>query len=647
MGCSASLRAPLVLAAALACAALSLACGGGQGQSAAASAPVTAPPVVSPAGSLVWSDEFDGPALDTSKWAFDLGNGPTSPVPLYGWGNGEWEYYTSSSDNAAIENGSLVITARRQDWGGQPFTSARLVTRGKFSFNQGRFQARIKMPEGDRMWPAFWLLGDRGEQWPMCGEIDMAEMFCGAAGRGDNVVFATAHWWDEVLGQHLMDSGTFTGTASLSADYHLYEVDWDATSLSGSIDGVPYWSMAITGPEMAELRNFNYYLVLNLAVGSPGFGMTAPSQADGPLPQQMSVDYVRVYANAASTVRDEAASQPHGNFGILPDGTACPERLVLGTDANFYLWNNLTAVTGQPAAGLTVQTGNSNWFGCGYDATQRRNLLDYAAGYLNFSMKTTASDGFQVGISGGNDGDAWVTFTSGSDPYGFKRDGQWHQVAIPMTRFLNADFTDIVQFFMFESTGTVTPGASFAFDDIYWSADAPENLVRPAGSRFGIYTDRVCDAGNLDPAGDGAIQVWNKTNFALAAGVPFEGADSFAFSVPAAAWYGLGIAPARLYDLSAFAKGHLHLALKVPASVTTDFKLGVKSPGGTAVRESWIKFKSGADPYGMVRDGQYHELLIPVTDFCNSDFSAIAQLFMFAGDGPAGAEFDDVYLTAD
>ena len=65
------------------------------------------------------------------------------------------------------------------------------------------------------------------------------------------------------------------------------------------------------------------------------------------------------------------------------------------------------------------------------------------------------------------------------------------------------------------------------------------------------------------------------------------------------------------------------------------------------MRESWIKFKSGADPYGMVRDGQYHELLIPVTDFCNSDFSAIAQLFMFAGDGPAGAEFDDVYLTAD
>ena len=598
-------------------------------------------------GTLVWSDEFTGPGLDTTKWAFDLGNGPGSPIPLYGWGNGEFEYYTSSSDNVAIEDGSLVLTARRQDWGGQPFTSARLVTRGKFSFNQGSFQARIKMPQGDRMWPAFWLLGDRGEAWPQCGEIDIAEMFCGSAGRGDNVEFTTAHWWDETLGQHLLDSGVFTSPVDLSLDYHVYQLDWDATTLKGSIDGTPYWSKDITASTLAELRTFNYYLILNLAVGSPNFGMTSAAQADGPLPQKMYVDYVRVYANAASTVEDETAAQPHGNFGVLPDGVACPTQLVPGTDTNCYLWNNLTAVTGTPAGSLAVKTTDGSWFGLGYDATKRRNLLNYAAGYLHFSMKTTATDNFQIGISGGNDGDAWVAFNNGADPYGFKRDGQWHQVAIPMTAFLNADFTDIVQFFMVESTGTVTPGAVYAFDAITWSENAPENLVKPVGTRFGICTERACDAGSLAPGGDGAIQVWNKANFTAVPGVPFEGTASVAFNAPAAQWFGLGIAPARLYDLSAFAGGHLHIALKVPATTTSDFKLGLKSPGGTKVRESWIKFIQGSDPYGLVRDGQYHELLIPASDFCNSDFSALAQLLMVAGDGPAALEFDDVYLTAD
>jgi beta-glucanase (GH16 family) len=603
---------------------------------------------------LVWSDEFTGPDLDSSKWAFDLGNGPTNPGPLYGWGNGEWEYYTSSRDNAVIENGALVITARRQDWGGWPFTSARLVTRGKYSFTGGRFVARIKMPEGNRMWPAFWLLGDRGESWPACGEIDIAEMFCGAVGRGDNAVFATAHWWNENVSQHAMNGVTYTLPAKLSADFHDYELVWDDHYLRGKIDGIEYWVLDITDPAMSELKNNRYYIVLNLAVGSPGFGMTSPNQVDGPMPQKMVVDYVRVYATPGSTVEGKVASQPHGKLGILADGTLCDSRIDLVTDASLYLWNNLTTVPGTPAAGtanLAVRTGDSSWFGCGYAAAKRRNLLNFAAGYLNVSIKTTSSDAFKVGLNGGNDGDAWVSFIKGADPYGFIRDGQWHKVAIPMTRFGSADFTDIRQFFMVASDDTnglhVTPGQTYEFDEIYWSENAPENLIRPAGTRFGIYTERTCDAGSFSVPGDGGSFIWNKANGALAPGTPFEGIQGQAFTAAAAQWYGLGITPTKLYDLSAFAKGHLHLALKVPASVTSDFKVGIKSPGGTAVRESWLKFKNGADPYGMVRDGKYHELLIPAADFCNTDFSAVAILFMLAGDGPAAFEFDDVYWTAD
>ena len=602
-------------------------------------------------GGLVWSDEFNGPDIDPAKWAFDLGNGPTSNPVLYGWGNGEWEYYTSSRDNATIENGALVITARKQTWGGWPFTSARLVTRGKVSFNHGRFVARIKMPEGNYMWPAFWLLGDRLEDWPMCGEIDIAEMFCGTVGRGDNAVFATAHWWDEAASQHLMNGLTYTAPAKLSAGFHDYELEWDAQYLRGKIDGTEYWKMDITGSAMAELRNNNYYIILNLAIG---FGLASPNLVDGPMPQRLEVDYVRVYSNAGSTMEDKVAAQPHGTLGILADGTPVDSRIDPDTGLGFNLWNNLTAVTGTPAAGsasLAVRTTGTAWFGCGLAAPKRRNLLNYAAGYLNFSLKTTTTDAFKIGINGGNDGDAWVSFLPGADPFGFVRDGQWHRVSIPMTRFGGADFTDIRQFFMLASDETnglrVTAGQTYEFDEVTWTENAPENLTKPTGTRFGIATERVCDAGSFNAATDGTLAIWNKANGVLSAGTPFEGSSAQAFIAPAAQWYGLGYTPTKLHDLSAFAKGHLHVALKVPATITADFKLGIKSPGGPAIRESWIKFKNGADPYGFVRDGQYHELLIPAGDLCNSDMSAISILFMLAGDGPGSFQIDDVYWTVD
>jgi beta-glucanase (GH16 family) len=611
-------------------------------------------PVSFPASDgLVWSDEFNGTNIDTTKWAFDLGNGPSNPGPLYGWGNGEMESYTSSTDNIALQNGTLVITARRQDWGGQPFTSARLVTRGKYSFRQGRFVARIKMPEGNRMWPAFWLLGDVVDDWPKSGEIDIAEMFAGTVGRGDNASFATAHWWDEAISQHAMNGATFTNQTKLSADFHDYELVWDEHYMRGKIDGFEYWVLDISGSAMSELRNNSYYIVLNLAVGSPNFGMTSASQANGPLPQNMSIDYVRVYSSTGSTMVDEVASQPHGLLGILADGTLTAAQIDPAKDANLLLWNNLTSISGLPYAGATsiaVQTTNSNsWFGFGYAATKRRNLLNYAAGYLNFSLKTTSTDAFKVGINGGNDGDAWVSFINGSDPYGFLRDGTWHQVSIPMNRFNNADFTDIRQFFMVASDDSngLKVGASqkYEFDEIFWSENAPENMAHPVGTQFGIYTERLCDAGNFNTTTDGDIFIWNKSNGVLTSAAPFEGKNASTFTAPSPQWYGMGFTPKKLYDLSAFKNGHLHIALKVPANVTSDFKIGIKSPGGTAVRESWIKFKNGADPYGMLRDGNYHQLSIPASDFNNSDFSALAILFMIAGDGPSTVIFDDVYWT--
>ncbi|MGC3999331.1 MAG: hypothetical protein QM767_18575 [Anaeromyxobacter sp.] len=388
-------------------------------------------------------------------------------------------------------------------------------------------------------------------------------------------------------------------------------------------------------------------MILNLAVGAPDFGMHSADEANGPMPQQLVVDYVRVYATAASSVEDKVAAQPHGRLCVLADGATCGSQLDPAADMALYLWNNLTQVTGTPQAGATsvaVKTTDGSWLGFGYATTRRRNLLNYAAGYLSFSIKTTAADDLKVGINGGNDGDSWVEL---KQDYAFPRDGQWHQLSIPMTRFGSADFTDIRQYFMVAGANAVTPGAVFEFDEISWSENAPENLTRPVGTRFGVSTERSCDAGSFDSTGDGSIFIWNPANGALTAGPPSEGANGFTLTAAAPQWYGLGFAPARLYDLGAFAHGHLHISLKVPASTGTDFKLGLKSPGGMAVRESWIKFKAGADPYGFVRDGQYHELSIPASDFPNSDLGAVSLLLMIAGDGPATISFDDVYWTAD
>jgi len=598
-------------------------------------------------GGLAWSDEFDGPSIDSSKWAFDIGNGNS------GWGNGEWEYYTSSPDNVSIVDGKLVISEMPDTFGGKSFTSSRLITRGRYSFNRGRFVARIKFPGGNMIWPCFWLLGDRTETWPKCGEIDIAEMFCGATGTGDNTITAAAHWFQDSTNGGGDYGLTKTHTAALSADYHDYELEWTDTTLTAKFDGVEFWSLGISDSNLSELKDFPYNIILNMAVGKPGFGMTAANQATQ-VPQKMYVDYVRVYSNTTSTVIDKVAEQRSGNLDILADGTTCSSAMVLGTDQNLFLWNNLVDATGTPAAGtasLAYATSGTQWFGLGLNATNRHNLLNYAGGYLNFSMKTTSLDPIKIGVAGGDNSNAWVNFTNGSDPYGFARDGAWHQISIPMTKFAGADFSDISQYFMFVSNlpegGLATVGQKWEFDEIYWSENAPENIVKPVGTKFGLFTDAACDAGSFTAGGvDGDIFVWNSANNTILTGTPFEGANSYAFSAPNAAWYGMGFTPTKLYDLSAFAAGHLHLRLKVPASSTSSFKIGLKSPGGQTVRESWINFKNGSDPYGFVRDGAYHEVVIPAGDFCNSDLGAIAQLLMIAGDGPATIEFDDVYWSS-
>lgn len=245
------------------------------------------PPPGAPPGfsRLVWSDEFSGSAINAANWGFDLGNS--------GFGNNELQNYTSRSENARIVNGMLVIEARRENLGGSAFTSARLKTQGKQSFGINTWvEARINAPEGQGIWPAFWMLGNSISTigWPSCGEIDIMEI------QGQNPFrnFGTIHWAD-ANGAHASFGGIFNSSTSLSAGFHTYAISRTGSSIKWYVDRIQYGEANISGGvnSTSEFQG-PFFIILNVAVGGNFVGSPDGSTV---FPQQMQVDWVRVWGN--------------------------------------------------------------------------------------------------------------------------------------------------------------------------------------------------------------------------------------------------------------------------------------------------------------------------------------------------------------
>lgn len=230
----------------------------------------------------IWSDEFDGNAVNTSNWSFETGVGDN------GWGNNEQQYYQSS--NASVANGILNITARKQSVGGRQYTSARMISRDKRQFTYGRIEARMKLPLGQGLWPAFWMLGSNigTVGWPACGEIDIMEHT-----NSSNNILGTIHW-NGTNGYFYYTGNTYTS----AADYHVYRIDWTPTAITWYVDGVQFHTANIAN-NINSTEEFHrpHFLLLNLAVGGNLPGQTID---ESKLPATMSVDYVRVY-NAVET----------------------------------------------------------------------------------------------------------------------------------------------------------------------------------------------------------------------------------------------------------------------------------------------------------------------------------------------------------
>ncbi|HTQ08330.1 MAG TPA: glycoside hydrolase family 16 protein [Polyangiaceae bacterium] len=263
---------------------------GGAGASAAGSAGGGA--AGAPAGwTLSWSDEFDGPsgqAPDSSKWTYDVGGD--------GWGNSELEYYTDRTDNSATDgNGNLVITLKSETYMNRSYTSARLKTQGKFAQAYGRFEARIKIPRGQGVWPAFWMLGDdiATNPWPACGEIDIMEN----VGKEPAVNHGSMHGPGYSGSNPLTGSYTLMGGGALADDFHVYAIEWETNVVRFYVDDDNYETRKNTDvPSGATwVYDHPFFMILNIAIGG-----SFPGSPDSTtmLPQTMTVDYVRVYTKS-------------------------------------------------------------------------------------------------------------------------------------------------------------------------------------------------------------------------------------------------------------------------------------------------------------------------------------------------------------
>ncbi|MBU5672354.1 RICIN domain-containing protein [Paenibacillus brevis] len=343
---------------------------------------------------LVWSDEFNGTSLNTSNWVAETGTGSG------GWGNNELQYYTNRSQNLQVTGGNLVITALKENYGGMQYTSARIKTQGLKSFTYGKIEARIKLPSGQGLWPAFWMLGDNISSvgWPRSGEIDIMERI-----NYESNVHGTVHW--DANGY--ASFGRASGALDFS-QYHVYSIEWDANYIRWFVDGVQFNEILIqNGTGNTEEFQKPFFILLNMAVGGNWPGSPNGST---PFPSQMLVDYVRVYqqSNSSSIVNNGVytlTSKVSGKvLDVLDVSTA--------NGAKMQQWTNYTAANQQfrltdtgdgyykltaihsgkcldvPSGANTVGLRLQQWDDNGSNA-QKWKLVDMGGGYYKLVNKAS------------------------------------------------------------------------------------------------------------------------------------------------------------------------------------------------------------------------------------------------------------------
>jgi beta-glucanase (GH16 family) len=231
----------------------------------------------------LWNDEFNGTSLDETIWTRETGGS--------GWGNNELQFYTNRTDNAFVSNGNLTIEAKKENFDTRQYTSARLITKGKKDFTFGRVDIRAKLPKGKGIWPALWMLGKNIDQvkWPNCGEIDIMEVI----GSIPNRVHGTVHYGAQGTSTSIQKTGTYTlPSGDFSDKFNVYSLIWTADNMEILVNDISYFKTNRT--TIGSIYPFNepFFMIFNVAVGGNWPGSP---DATTVFPQQMTVDYVRVF----------------------------------------------------------------------------------------------------------------------------------------------------------------------------------------------------------------------------------------------------------------------------------------------------------------------------------------------------------------
>jgi len=447
--------------------------GGGGGSSVSSTPEVDDPTPAEPVFELVWADEFtENSPPNWGKWTYDTGYGPNSD----GWGNDEWQLYTSSEDNVHVEDGHLVITARcpsgvcgvRND----SITSGRIKTQGKFSIKYGKVQARIKAPSGMGMWSAFWMLGNNFDQvgWPKSGEIDIMELHFKESDNKTNQF--VMHWWDDSAEPPgwTYDYSAKSFETPLTDDFHVYEMEWDENRVIGRIDGVNYFLKPIDPETMSEFLN-DFFLILNVAVGGNLGG--APDSTTV-WPQEMLVDWVRVYsAPAPSDLALAVYSETITDLVLHP--------VDLGIAGGAVGIEERTDVPVGAAEGENVlaidfdETFNEGWGGFYYafdheDISQPYTSLVFS---LNTAEMTSPLATLEVKLEGGGEGSS-VNLSAYAPAEVL---GDWSTYSIPLSDFSSADLSDFTSlgFWHPKDAGGQLLGGTLYVDNIYFLASSCGN----------------------------------------------------------------------------------------------------------------------------------------------------------------------------
>ena len=466
---------------------------------------------------LVWSDEFDGAQLDPEVWFYESGDGTQYGIPFPAWGNNELQYYLP--DNVQVANGALQITARRESAEGYNFTSGRVTTRDRVAFKYGRIEASIKLPSGQGLWPAFWMLPQDDEVgtapgkglygvYAQSGEIDIVEAINldanpTPAGRGgDNEIFSTIHFGgDSSVNQNLSSETIYTPSFDVTADFHTYAFEWDEFEMRWYADGTLYkvenfWSSA--GGAYPAPFDQPIYVLFNLAVGG-----SFPGSPDGttPSPATMEVDWIRVYSGEDNYVPADPGTVP--DVVIYATDPDVPVDLEFGVDyTGFEPFGSGSSFNGDNTSDRDFSPAFAVTTGDGYGAqVGQLGIVGFAEGFatgyasLQFKAKNLSNNLIRVKFN--PDGD-YLDIDLATSGYSTALGNGWYEVVIPIADFAGVDTANTL---LFETDNAAPNAFTFLLTDLGFNGDGGGGVDPGITPEFVVYATDPALAEDLAPPG--------------------------------------------------------------------------------------------------------------------------------------------------